>query len=403
MFFANRDLKIRTPDGFKPYAGVQLVKKKGQVCITLYNGKSVKCSPNHRIMTTDGWKIALDLTHNDEVVGKDFKSKIFFTEFYDGEFDYYDVVGVETKQFYANDILSHNCEFIGSSNTLISPETLRRLVFENPINSNEFLKVYSEPSQERLYIMIVDVSRGLGGDYSAFIIWDITTAPYSVAATYRNNNISPLMFPEVIYSSCRGYNHCYVLIETNDLGQQVADILHEDLEYENIIYTQKNPKGLTEVSQGFRQNSVKGVRTTKQTKKIGCNNFKTLVENNKVILKDMDLISELYRFVSDGQSYSAEEGNDDLAMCGVLFGWVMTQNFIREITNLDIRQRILIEQQRVLDDELLPFGFVEDGQPEPEELPLTKDILQELMFPSESKQELREKYAVFVENKQYYK
>lgn len=295
------------------------------------------------------------------------------------------------------------CEFIGSSNTLISPEVLRRLVFETPLHSNEFLKVYSEPSQDRLYLMVVDVSRGLGGDYSAFIVWDITTAPYSVAATYRNNNISTLVFPEVIYTSGRKFNHCYVLIETNDLGQQVADILHEDLEYDNIIYTQKNPKGLTEVSQGFRQNSVKGVRTTKTTKKIGCNNFKALVENDKVLLKDIDLISELYRFVSDGQNYSAEEGNDDLAMCGVLFGWVMTQNFIREITNLDIRQRILIEQQRVLDDEMLPFGFIEDGQPEPEELPLTKDILQELMFPSEDKRELHEKYATFVENKQYYK
>jgi hypothetical protein len=295
------------------------------------------------------------------------------------------------------------CEFIGSSNTLISPEVLRKLIFETPVNSNEYLKVYSDPSQDRLYIMTVDVSRGLGGDYSAYIVWDITTAPYSVAAVYRNNTISPLMFPEVIYNSCRRFNHCYVLIETNDLGQQVTDILHEDLEYENIIYTQRNTKGLTEVSQGFRQSAVKGVRTTKQTKKIGCNNFKVLVENDKVFLKDIDLISELYRFVSDGNNYSAEDGNDDLAMCGVHFGWIMTQNFIKEITNLDIRQRILVEQQRVLDDELLPFGFVEDGQPEPEELPLTRDILQELMFPSESKKDVREKYAAYIGDNQYYK
>lgn len=291
------------------------------------------------------------------------------------------------------------CEFLGSSNTLISPEVLRRLVFQPPLHQNEHLKVYSEPSPERLYVMTVDVSRGLGQDYSAFIVWDITEAPYSVAAVYKNNTISTLLFPEVIYNVCRKFNHCYVLIETNDLGQQVADILHEDLEYEGIVYTQKNPKGATEISYGFRQNSVKGVRTTKNTKRVGCSNFKALVENDKVLLNDMDLIAELYRFVSNGQSYEAEDGHDDLAMCGVHFGWMMTQNFIRELTSLDIRQRILAENQRSLDDDMLPIGIFEDGQPEPFEIPLTKDILQELLFPSESNKEKREKYEMFMADK----
>lgn len=295
------------------------------------------------------------------------------------------------------------CEFLGSSNTLISPEVLRRLVFHPPIHQNEYLKVYSEPSQERLYIMSVDVSRGLGGDYSAFIIWDITEAPYKTVACYKNNNISPLMFPEVIYSACKRYNHCYVLIETNDLGQQVADILHEELEYENIIYTQKTTKGAVEISQGFKAGAVKGVRTTKATKKVGCNNFKALVENDKVELVDMDLISELYRFVSNGNTYEAEDGNDDLAMCGVLFGWMMTQNFIKEITNLDIRQRILLQQQNALNDELLPFGIIEDGHPEPEELPLTRDILQQLLFPDEKTKEYMEKVQEYALDKQFYK
>lgn len=291
------------------------------------------------------------------------------------------------------------CEFLGSSNTLISPEVLRRLVFHPPIQQNEYLKVYSEPSQERLYIMSVDVSRGLGGDYSAFIIWDITEAPYKTVACYKNNNVSPLMFPEVIYSACKRYNYCYVLIETNDLGQQVADILHEDLEYENIIYTQKTTKGAVEISQGFRTGAVKGVRTTKATKKVGCNNFKALVENDKVELLDIDLISELYRFVSNGVSYEAEDGNDDLAMCGVLFGWMMTQNFIKEITNLDIRQRILMQQQNALNDELLPFGIIEDGHPELEELPLTRDLLQQMLFPNEKTREYMEKVQEYAADK----
>ncbi|NDC22672.1 MAG: terminase [Proteobacteria bacterium] len=235
------------------------------------------------------------------------------------------------------------CEFLGSSNTLIAPEVLRRLVFKEPITSNGFFKLFYEPRQMGIYIVMVDVSRGLGGDYSAFIVYDISETPYKVVATYRNNNISPLLI--------------------NDIGQQVVDILHEELEYENIIYTSKTPKGSVDISQGFGGNAAKGIRTTKTTKKVGCNNFKALVENDKLELNDIDLISELYRFVSNGQSYSAEDGNDDLAMCGVLFGWTMTQTFITELTNLDIRKRLVDEKQRMLDDEISPFGIIYDGQP----------------------------------------
>jgi hypothetical protein len=295
------------------------------------------------------------------------------------------------------------CEFIGSSNTLISPEVLRRLVFQTPITQNEHIKIYTEPSKERIYVTTVDVSRGLDRDYSAFIVWDITEAPYQVVAVYKNNHITPLLFPEVLYSACKRYNHCYVLIEINDLGQQVVDILHEDLEYDGIVYTQKNPKGATEISQGFRSNSIKGIRTTKQNKKVGCSNFKALVENDKVLLNDIDLISELYRFVAKNNSYEAEEGHDDLAMCGVLFGWMMTQTFVTEITKLDIRQRILLERQRELDDEMLPFGIYDDGQPEGEVIPLTKDVLNQLLFPDEKTKEKMEKFSEYVGDTQFYK
>lgn len=255
------------------------------------------------------------------------------------------------------------CEFLGSSNTLIAPEVLRRLVFKEPITSNGFFKLFYEPRQMGIYIVMVDVSRGLGGDYSAFIVYDISETPYKVVATYRNNNISPLLFPEIIYNIAKKYFNAHVLVEINDIGQQVVDILHEELEYENIIYTSKTPKGSVDISQGFGGNAAKGIRTTKTTKKVGCNNFKALVENDKLELNDIDLISELYRFVSNGQSYSAEDGNDDLAMCGVLFGWTMTQTFITELTNLDIRKRLVDEKQRMLDDEISPFGIIYDGQP----------------------------------------
>ena len=271
------------------------------------------------------------------------------------------------------------CEFLGSSNTLISPETLRRLVFIPPISQNEYFKLYYEPRQTGLYLIIVDVSRGLGGDFSAFIVYDISEAPYQVVATYRNNNISPLLYPEVIYNIATKYFNAHVLIETNDIGQQVADILHEDLEYENIIYTAKDPKGSVGVSQGFGGTAVKGVRTTKATKKVGCQNFKALVENDKIILNDIDLIAELYRFVSNGQSYEAEDGNDDLAMCGVLFGWVMTQTFIKELTNSDIRKKLVEERQKYLDEEVTPFGIIYDGQSNDEQAVITVDDFTKFM------------------------
>ena len=271
------------------------------------------------------------------------------------------------------------CEFLGSSNTLISPDALRRLVFIPPISQNEYFKLYYEPRQTGLYMITVDVSRGLGGDFSAFIVYDISEAPYQVVATYRNNNISPLLYPEVIYNIATKYFNAHVLIETNDIGQQVADILHEDLEYENIIYTAKDPKGSVGVSQGFGGTAVKGVRTTKSTKKVGCQNFKALVENDKILLNDIDLISELYRFVSNGQSYEAEDGNDDLAMCGVLFGWIMTQTFIKELTNSDIRKRLVEERQKYLDEEITPFGIIYDGQAVEEQAIITVDDFTKFM------------------------
>ncbi len=394
-------LLVETPDGMKPFSGMQKIFREHFWHIITFSGLELRCSIKHPIKNEHGVFVAVSTLKNGDCIHtKNGLESIVYSEFVNEPIQLYDLFDVgESSELYTNDILSHNCEFLGSSNTLISPEVLRRLVFHPPIQQNEYLKVYSEPSQERLYIMSVDVSRGLGGDYSAFIIWDITEAPYKTVACYKNNNVSPLMFPEVIYSACKRYNYCYVLIETNDLGQQVADILHEELEYENIIYTQKTTKGAVEISQGFRTGAVKGVRTTKATKKVGCNNFKALVENDKVELLDIDLISELYRFVSNGVSYEAEDGNDDLAMCGVLFGWMMTQNFIKEITNLDIRQRILLQQQNALNDELLPFGIIEDGHPEPEELPLTRDLLQQMLFPNEKTREYMEKVREYAADK----
>lgn len=257
------------------------------------------------------------------------------------------------------------CEFLGSTNTLLSPNTLKRLVFKNPVKkSPEGLKIYSEPLKERLYSIIVDTSRGKGLDYSAFIVVDVTEVPYRTVATFRNNNIASMVYPTVVHQTARFFNQALTLIETNDVGQQVADILFHDLEYENVVFCETSGKSGQMISSGHSPTKHIGVRTTKQVKRIGCSNIKTLIEDNKLIVEDYDTIQEFSRFSLKGSSYEAEEGNDDLVMCHVLFGWMSAQPYFKDLTNLDIRLKLLEEQERMLEEQMLPFGMIEDGIPD---------------------------------------
>lgn len=384
MFFANKTDLIHTPSGFESFAGIQVVKKRGQITVLTCSGHEIKCSPNHRLMTSQGWKLAIDLTLEDVLVGKGFESRIFFVDFLDGEFDYYDVVGVQTSQFYANDLLSHNCEFLGSSNTLIDGAVLRRLVAGVPTKHTGDIRIFHEPYKfdpdaaeegqptvDGLYIIVVDTSRGVGGDYSAFIVFDVSTIPYKVAAVYHNNFVSPLLYPNFIYQAAKYYNDALVLVETNDIGGQVADALSHDLEYEHMLYTNKSGlNSTTTITPGFGQGSITGVRTTKTVKRIGCSNFKTLVESDKIMLNDERLIEELFRFVQKGQSYEAEEGHDDLVMCCVLFSWLTNQPYFKEITNGDIRQNLYIQNAKAIEESLTPFGLMHDGRDTMETAPV---------------------------------
>lgn len=254
------------------------------------------------------------------------------------------------------------CEFLGSANTLIHPTKLRNLAFKTPLESKNNFDVYEQPLEHRSYAVIVDTSRGLGNDYSAFIVFDVTDAPYKVVAKYRDNNISPMIFPNVIYNVAKKYNEAYALIEVNDNGQQVADILHYDLEYENVLVT-SSVNSVTQISGGFGGQSTIGIRTTKQVKRIGCSTLKDLVEDDKLLVQDFEIIEEFSNFVQKGQSYEAEEGfNDDLVMCCVLFSWLVRQNYFKDLTNVDIRERIIKEKQKLIEDSVLPFGFIDDGQ-----------------------------------------
>ena len=261
------------------------------------------------------------------------------------------------------------CEFLGSSNTLINPAKLSMLAFHEPIQQNENVKIWKEPVKNHIYAVSVDTSRGIGNDYSAFTVIDCTAVPYEVVCTYRSNIISPMLYPNIIFDTAKRYNGAIVLVEINDIGQQVADILHHELEYEGILTAEWKGRAGQLLTAGFGGKSQQlGVRTTKQLKRIGCAGVKTIIENDRLILNDFEIIKELTAFVVRGNSYAAEEGyNDDLVMCLVLFAWLTGQEYFKEMTDIDIRKNLLKANEKAIEDEMLPFGFINDGYNDPED------------------------------------
>ena len=255
------------------------------------------------------------------------------------------------------------CEFLGSVNTLISPAKLKNMVYEAPIVKNAGLDIYENAIPEHNYLMTVDVARGLGNDYSAFIVYDITNFPYKVVAKYRHNEIKPILFPNIIYDVARGYNNSFILCEVNDIGDQVASILHFDLEYDNVLMCSMRGRAGQIVGSGFSgKKSQLGVRMTAAVKKLGCSNLKTLLEDDKLLTVDYEIISELTTFSQKHNSFEAEEGcNDDLAMCLVIFAWLVAQDYFKEMTDNDVRKRIYEEQKNQIEQDMAPFGFISDG------------------------------------------
>ena len=256
------------------------------------------------------------------------------------------------------------CEFLGSSDTLIAGDVLARIPTIAPIETkNNDLRIYEHPKKSGIYTMSVDCSRGTGHDYSAFTVIDVSAVPYKVVATYKNNKISPLIYPTVINSVARYYENALVLVEVNDIGQQVVDLLRIDLEYDNLLVSKTMGRAGQVLSAGHGKGSqTAGVKTTKQVKRIGCANLKTIVETNRLIINDFNILNELSTFVFNGSSYEAEEGkHDDLAMSLVLFSWLTNQQYFKELTNIDIRQNLFDDNMRAMEEELTPFGFINDG------------------------------------------
>ena len=255
------------------------------------------------------------------------------------------------------------CEFLGSVDTLISAAKLRALAFADPISHNKGLDVYEKPTDKSEYLITVDVSRGIGGDYSAFIVYDITTVPYKIVAKYRNNEIKPMLFPNVINDVARAYNNAWVLCEVNDVGDSVASILNYDLEYPNVLMCAMRGRAGQIVGQGFSGNKTQlGVKMSVTVKKQGCANLKQIVEDDKLIFNDYDIINELTTFIQKKQSFEADEGfHDDLVMCMVIFAWLVQQDYFKELTDNDVRQRIYDEQKNQIEQDMAPFGFITTG------------------------------------------
>jgi hypothetical protein len=250
------------------------------------------------------------------------------------------------------------CNFLGSSGTLIEGSKLKQLVYRDPIKSSQQFSVYEEPIKDHIYACIVDVSRGKGLDYSAFQLIDVTDMPYRQVCVYRDNNITPIDYAEIIHRTIERYNEAYTLIEINDIGEQVAEVLHYEFECESLLNTESAGRSGKRVSTGFGKNSDKGVRTTKSVKSIGCNMLKMLVEQDQLILNDFQTINELSTFSRKGVSYEAESGcHDDLVMGLVLFAWLTDQMFFREITDINTLQKLRSRNEEELMESLLPIGF----------------------------------------------
>jgi Terminase large subunit, T4likevirus-type, N-terminal/Terminase RNaseH-like domain len=260
-------------------------------------------------------------------------------------------------------------EFLGSSNTLVSGYKLQTIAYRDPIETHDMMKIYEMPVKEgigdaksdHLYCICVDVSEGKNLDSSAFQVIDISQTPYKQVATYASSSITPILFPTVIYNAARMYNDAYVLVEINN-NPQVADSLHTDFEYENLWKVFTGNKKPQQLSAGFARGIQMGLKMSPQVKAIGCSNLKTLIESDKLIISDFDTYSELTTFEQQKNSFAAALGaNDDLVMSLVLFGWVSTQQYFKEIVNHDIRKQIQLESMNQMDDDVLPAPIMDDG------------------------------------------
>jgi len=250
------------------------------------------------------------------------------------------------------------CGFLGSSGTLIDGAKLKTLVTQRPIAETPQMKVYEQPVKDHIYCLIADVSRGKGLDYSAFHVIDVTEMPYKQVFVYRDNTISPIDYASTIHNVLKRYNDAYTLVEINDIGGQVTDLLHHEFECETMLLTESAGRSGKRLSTGFSKNADKGIRTTKSVKAVGCNMIKMLIEQDQIIINDFDTVNEFSTFSRRGKTYQAESGrHDDLVMGLVLFGWMSDQVFFKEMTDINTVDKLKERNENDMIESLLPIGF----------------------------------------------
>ena len=257
-----------------------------------------------------------------------------------------------------------NCQFLGSSGTLISGWKLKEMVHLSPLTERDGLSQYVEPEKEHVYVMVCDVSRGKGLDYSAFQVLDVTNMPYKQVCTFRNNSLTPIDYADVIYRIAKNYNNALVLVEINDIGEQVSHSIHYDFGYDNMLFTENGGRRGKRVTSGFGgKKSDKGIRTTKIVKSIGCSMLKLLIEQNQLVVNDFTTINELSTFSKKRNSYEAEPGkHDDLVMCLVLFAWLSDQQYFKDHTDINTLSSLREKTADDMEQDLAPFGFLMNGR-----------------------------------------
>lgn len=350
-------MKVLTNKGYQSVDGIRKSIHDRYYEMTFSDGSRLECTVDHIFESLCGPITAKKLTKKTELQSKDGMVFLSLKKMIRRKFTAYDLVNVsEGSLYYTNNILSHNCSFLGSSNTLISATKIQQLVMHEPIVERDSLKIYEQPQPGKKYVATVDVAAGLGQDYSVVNIIDVTETPYVQVLVYRNNDVDPVSFSLVVEQLAKKYNMANLVIESNLDGKIVCQEVF-DMEYENLIRTQAK-EGSNYIKGGRR--SMPGIMMTKSTKKIGCSKLKDLIETEVLVLKDSDTIKELSTFVSIKGSFGAENGkNDDTTMTLVMFAWFASTNYFTDITGNSTVTAV--KNNRDDDDIYTLLGFVDDG------------------------------------------
>jgi hypothetical protein len=359
----NSKYDILTPSGWQPFHGVRRSTSRNILHISTDNGE-LTCTRDHLVKTSSGFVNAAGLCIGDVLLHLEGTTTILSIKEISQDVYVYDALHVgDEHEYYTNGFISHNCQFIGSSGTLIGGEHLKRMFGKNPIASSDNIKQYEQPIEGHQYAMMVDVGRGKGLDYSTFSIFDITKMPYRQVCTFRDNMVAPADLAGYVFRMGKVYNEAHVLVEINDAGGQVVDCLFMDYGYENVLYTESGGKNGKRISGGFGKNVERGIRTTKSVKAIGCSILKLLIEQQQLVIQDEETVEEFKRFSKKHNSYEAESGaHDDMVMNCVLFAWLTDQSFFKYLTEINTISNLRDKTEHQLEAEMLPFGFVvQDG------------------------------------------